>query len=96
MSEWQEIRNAAGEVVGWTQPPDPDEPDVDYFEADRLPKVKRRAEVIDQAVDAMLTESLDQDAVWDACEERMPPGMVDAAGSVAFTLWKIEHRYPED
>jgi hypothetical protein len=90
MSEWQEVPD------GWMAAPDPDEPDVDYFEADRLPRVKRRADAIDQAVDAMLTESLDQDAVWDACEERMPLGMVDSAGSVALVLWKVEHGYADD
>jgi hypothetical protein len=88
--EWQEVPG------GWMQAPDPDEPDVDYFEADRLPMVARRADVILQAVDEMMTPSFDLDTVWTMCEERLPPGVVDSAGSVAFELEKVENRYDDE
>jgi hypothetical protein len=64
---WQPVHNAAGDVVGWMAAPDPDEPDVDWFEADRLPKVRRRADVIAQAV-TMMGPEFDLDDTWEALE----------------------------
>jgi hypothetical protein len=58
--------------------------------------IRLRADAIDQAADAMMCDALDQDAVWDAAAERMPPGAVDSAGGVALELWKVEHGYPDD
>lgn len=82
---WQEVPG------GWMAAPDPDEPDVDYFEADRLPKVRRRADAIDQAADALMTESLDLDASWDAgLDAGLSELDLDAAGNVALVLAEIE------
>jgi hypothetical protein len=93
MADWTEITNAAGEVVGWTSAPDSDEPDVDYFEADRLPKVRRRADAIDQAADLLLDGAFDPSDTWDACEAAgMPEGAIDSAGNVALLLSRVERQ----
>ena len=62
------VLDAAGEVAGWMTAPDPDEdPDGDYFTADRLPKVRRRAVAIGPVADLYGCESFDIEAVSDAC-----------------------------
>ena len=43
LTGWTGVTSADGTVAGWMSLPDPDEPDVDYFEADRVPKAGRRA-----------------------------------------------------
>jgi hypothetical protein len=79
-------------VLGWTAAPDPDEPDVDWFEADRVPKVRRRAEVIGQAADLFADESIDPEQTWDSANERgLTDCDLDAAAYVALELEKIEH-----
>lgn len=90
--DWKPVTNPAGEIVGWMAAPDPDEPDVDYFEADRLPKVRRRADIIAQAVTLMGPE-FDLDETWDALEKTMPDADIAAAGHVTKTLQEIELRY---
>jgi hypothetical protein len=76
--------------------PDPDEADVDYFEADRLPKVRRRAEVIDQAADLLMDDAFDPGATWDAANEAGVSDLaLDAAGHVALILRQIEIRGPD-
>ena len=69
--------------------PDPDEPDVDYFEADRVPRAGRRAAAIDEAAAAFGEECLDPESVWDA--STLADADLDAAGYIAVTLAKIEH-----
>ena len=66
----------------------PDEPDVDYFEADRLPRVARRAAAIDEAAAAFGELCLDAEEVWDA--SALPDAEKDAAANVAIELVKIE------
>jgi hypothetical protein len=75
-------------------PADPDEPDVDYFAADRLPRVRRRAAIIDQAA-ALLDPAFDLDTSWDALEAALPEGDIDAAGYVVLTLEQVERGYPD-
>jgi hypothetical protein len=88
------VRDADGNVLGWVSEPDPGEPDVDYFEADRLPRVRRRADILVQAASIMSPE-FDLDDTWDACEAAgMTPGDIDSAGNVVLMLEKVEHRYP--
>lgn len=83
---WQEVPG------GWMQAPDPGEADVDYFEADRLPRVARRAGVIDRAAGLLMDEAFDVESTWDAAEASgMPEGMIDSAGNVALLLAGIEH-----
>src|SRR6266568_8669366 len=43
MTGWAPVTDAAGKVLGWMAPAGPDEPDVDWFEADRVPRAGRRA-----------------------------------------------------
>ena len=92
MTGWTPVTNAAGETVGWTAAPDPDEPDVDYFEADRVPKAGRRAAAIGQVADLLLDEAFDPGGTWDAAEAAgIPEGMIDSAGNVALELAWVEH-----
>ena len=96
MPEWTPVHDSAGNVAGWVAPADPGEPDTGYFEADRLPRVRRRADIIGQAADVMANEAFDLDAVWDACQAAgMSAGDVDSAGNAALLLEQIERRYPD-
>jgi hypothetical protein len=70
---------------------------VDYFEADRLPRVRRRADIIGQAADLMADEAFGLDETWDACAAAgMPPGDIDSAGNVVLQLEQIEHQNDEE
>jgi hypothetical protein len=96
LEERQPVTDAAGNVLGWMSAPDPDEPDVSYFEADRLPKVRRRADIIGQAADLMANEAFSLEETWDAgLAAGLSEADLDAAGSVVLMLEKIEYRYDE-
>jgi hypothetical protein len=90
--EWQEVPG------GWMQAPDPDEPDVDYFEADRLPRVARRARIIGEAADLMALQSLTPEESFGAVEAAgLGDDVADAAGHVVLLLEQIERqRYPDE
>ena len=92
---WQPVHNGAGDVVGWMAAPDPDEPDVDWFEADRLPKVRRRADMLCQAVTLMGPE-FDLDETWEALEAAMPEADIEAAARMVLMLQEIELGYHGD
>jgi hypothetical protein len=91
---WEPVHDAAGKVVGWVASPDPGEPDLDYFEADRLPRVRRRADIIDQAA-ALLDPAFDLETSWEALEAALPDGDIDSAGNVVLLLEQIERGYPD-
>jgi hypothetical protein len=91
MDSWEPITDAGGAVLGWMQAADPDEPDVDYFEADRLPRIRRRADVIGPAAALTADEAFSADEVrvmWQ--RSGLSDADLDAAANVAFELWKIE------
>jgi hypothetical protein len=76
---------------GWMQAPDPDEPDVDYFEADRVPRVRRRAAVLDQAAALAADEAFTAGEVNDMWQRSGLTGdELDAAAHVALTLAEAE------
>jgi hypothetical protein len=87
--KWEPVTGAGGAVLGWMSPADPGEPDVDYFEADRLARVRRRADILDQAVTLMGPE-FDLDATWEALEAALPEDDIVAAARVVLMLEKIE------
>ncbi len=81
-----------GTVLGWMSAPDPDERDLDYFEADRVPKAGRRSAAIDQAA-ALLDSAFTADEVgemWAA--SGLSGDDLDSAANVAFELWTIEQQ----
>ena len=88
MTDWAPVTDAAGTVLGWMAAPEPDEPDVDGFEADRLPRVRRRAAAIDEVAAAFGEECFDPETVWDA--STLPEADLDAAGYIAVTLARVE------
>jgi len=87
---WEPVTSAAGETVGWMCAPDPDEPDVDYFEADRLPKIRRRADAVGEVADAAASPAFDLDAICEAGEARIGEAGVDAALGVVAELQQVE------
>jgi hypothetical protein len=83
----------AGDVLGWTAAPDPDEdPDGgDYFEADRPRKVRGRAARLEEAAGLLCDEAFDLDETWDAgLAAGLADAELDSAAHVAFMLWKVE------
>jgi hypothetical protein len=91
MADWQPVTNAAGGVLGWVAAPDPDEPDVDWWEADRVAKVGRRAAVLDQAAALFVMDGVDPEQTWDgALAHGLTDADLDAAAHVAVTLRKLE------
>jgi hypothetical protein len=96
MSERQPVTDVAGNVLGWMSAPDPDEPDVSYFEADRLPKVRRRAAILGEAADLMANEAFGLDETWDAgLAAGLTDADLDAVGHVVLLLEQVERRYHE-
>lgn len=95
--DWQPVTGAEGKVLGWLAEPDPDEPDVDYFEADRLPRVRRRAEILGQAADMFADDVFDPAETWDAGSAAgLTDFDLDAAAHIVVTLGEFEaRRYPE-
>ena len=89
--KWQPVTGAGGTVLGWMSAPDPAEPDVDYFEADRLPRVRRRGAVIGQAADLFADRAFDPAETWDAgLAAGLADPDLDAAAYIAVELEKIE------
>lgn len=92
-SEWKPVTGADGAVLGWMSAPDPDEPDVDWFEADRLPKVARRAAAIDEAAALAADEAFTPDEVGEMWRRTgLNDDELDAAAHVALTLCEVELR----
>jgi hypothetical protein len=89
MTGWTPVTNAAGETAGWMAAPDSDEPDLDWFEADRVPRAGRRAAAIDEVAAAFGEECFDPETVWDA--STLSDVDLDSAGHIAVTLAKIEN-----
>ena len=91
MTDWQPVLNAAGETLGWTAPLDPDEPDVDYFAADRPRKVRLHAARLEEVTGLFIDDAFDPEETWDA---GLAAGLTDAdlesAGNVAVLLWQVE------
>jgi hypothetical protein len=95
MTDWTPVTNAAGKVLGWMAAADPDEPDVDYFEADRVPKAGRRARAIDEAVALFSDPAFDPGATFDAAlTSGLSYDQVDAAEYVALELRRVELEGP--
>lgn len=93
MTEWAPVTGADGTVLGWMAAPDPDEPDVDWFEADRLPKIRRRAAVIDPVAALAADEAFSADEVIEMGRRSGLTGDdLDAAANVAWHLWVVEQR----
>ena len=93
MTGWTPVTDAGGKVLGWMSAPDPDEPDVDWFKADRLPRIRRRADAIDPAAALAADEAFTTDEVremWQA--SGLSQDELDSAANVAFELWKIEQQ----
>lgn len=98
MADWTPVTDAAGKVLGWTAAPDPDEPDVDYFEADRPRRTACRAAVVEERADVILPASAlvgDQAFTADEVEEMwdasgLSDDQKDAASNVAVELWTVE------
>lgn len=91
MTDWQPVTNAAGDVLGFMAAPDPDEPDVDWWEADRVAKVGRRAVVLDQAAALFADSAFDPSETWDAAlAYGLTDADLDAAAYVAWVLRKLE------
>ncbi len=88
MTGWTEVTAADGKVLGWMAAPDPDEPDVDYFEADQRRRAACRAAAVGQLVDALACESLDVITVCEA--SGLPESGVDAATYLALVLRQAE------
>jgi hypothetical protein len=89
--KWEPVTGAGGTVLGWMLALDPAEPDVDYFEADRLPRVRRRAAAIGQAADLFADENFDPAETWDAgLAFGLTDHDLDAAAYLAVELEKIE------
>jgi hypothetical protein len=89
--KWEPVTGAGGAVLGWMSPGDPDEPDVDYFEADRLPRVRRRAAVLGRAADLFADRAFDPAETWDAgLAAGLADHDLDAAAYIAVELEKIE------
>jgi hypothetical protein len=88
---WQPVTGADGEVLGWMAALD--DPVVIAGERERGRRIVRlRADAIGQVAELLMDEAFDPEETWDAAEASgLPPGVVDAAGNVAFELWKIEH-----
>jgi hypothetical protein len=85
---WQPVEG------GWMKAPDPGEPDVDYFEADRLPKVRRRAAAIGQAADLFADRAFDPAETWDSGKAAgLTDANLDAAAYVALEMEKIERGF---
>jgi hypothetical protein len=85
---WTPVTDAAGKVLGYVSAPDPDEPDAGYFEADRLPKVARRAAALAPVAELYGNESFGIDAVSDACG--LSEDDQDSAANVAWALMQVE------
>jgi hypothetical protein len=92
-TDWQPVTDRAGTVLGWMAAPDPDEPDVDYFEAGRSAKVRCRAARLEEAAGLFTDDAFDPEETWDA---GLAAGLteldLDAAAYVGLTLWQVEHR----
>jgi hypothetical protein len=65
-TDWQPVTDAAGNVLGWMSAPDPGEPDVDYFEADRPRKARFRAARLEEAAELLTDDAFDVEETWDA------------------------------
>jgi hypothetical protein len=89
MADWEPVTGASGEVLGWMSAADPDEPG-DYFEADRRPKVARRAAAIGEVADLAASPAFDLDEVCASGEARIGEDGVDAALGVALELQQVE------
>lgn len=88
VAEWVPVSS------GWMAAPDPNEPDVDYFEADRLPRAGRRAAAVGALVDALAVESLD---IVQSCDASgLPPAEVDSATYLALVLRQAEMSAEEE
>jgi hypothetical protein len=92
MTDWAPVTDRAGNVLGWTAPPDPDEPDVDYFEADRSRMVRCRAARLEEAAGLFMADGFDPEQTWDAgLAAGLTDADLDAAAYVGMTLWQVEH-----
>jgi len=95
---WTPVTSAAGETLGWMAPADPDEPDVDYFDADRPRRtacraaiVKARADRINPVADVAGDEAFTAEEVTDMGRGAgLSDDDLDAAANVAVALWEIE------
>jgi hypothetical protein len=98
MTDWHPVTNAAGDVLGWMAEPDPDEPlDGEYFTVDRLPHVRRRAAVLDQAAALFADSAFDPRETWDcALATGLTDADLDAAAHVAVVLREVELDSPRD
>lgn len=90
---WTPVTAADGTVAGWMAAPDPDERDADYFEADRLPLVGRRAGLVDQAAALLPDPSFDADQ---AVASGMTWAELDSASYVALALRQAELSADDD
>ena len=89
---WSPVTNAAGDVLGWTAAPDPDEPDVDYFEADRAPKAGRRADHLAPMSDLIGNTAFTAEEVREIMDRSgLSDDDRDAAANVALVLHEVEH-----
>jgi hypothetical protein len=92
VESWTEVTAADGTVAGWMTPPDPDEPDVDYFAADRVPRAGRRAAALYEAA-ALFDSVFTPDEVremWQA--SGLSGDELDSAANTAMVLWEIEQQ----
>jgi hypothetical protein len=95
-SGWEPVTDASGKVLGWTAAPDPGERDADWFEADRLPRVARRAAALDEAAALFSDPAFDVSQTFDAAlASGLSHGDVDAAEYVALELRLIEIQGPQ-
>jgi len=91
MTGWSEVASADGAALGWMAAPDPDEPDVDYFEADRVPKAGRRAAALYEVAGLAADEAFAADEVLDMGRRAGLTGdQMDAAANVAWHLHQVE------
>jgi hypothetical protein len=91
-TDWHPVTSRDGAVLGWMAAPDPDEPDVGYFEADRTRKVGLRAARLEEAVALFSDDAFDPETVWDTgLASGLTDEDLDAAANVAVLLWRVEH-----
>jgi hypothetical protein len=91
LTGWTAVHAADGRVAGWVAPADPDEPDVDYFEADRLPKVARRAAVLDQVTALFADPAFDPLETGEAARASgLSEAEADSCAYLALVLRQVE------
>ncbi len=93
MTGWAPVTDAAGKVLGWMAPAGPDEPDVDWFEADRVPRAGRRAAALYELAALAGDEAFSAGEVADMGRRAgLSDDGLDAAANAALVLWEIEQQ----